>query len=74
MDELKLVLSTRFMRGIITKMMRKAIFKKTGYEVDIQINRIEVDTHDGKIHLHMDADAEVNSEDLVNIMKSNGLI
>lgn len=74
MDELKLVLSTKFMRGIITKMIRKAIFKKTGYEIDIQINRIEFETYNGRINLHMDANAEVNSEDFVDIMKSNGLI
>ena len=74
MDELRLVLSTKFMRGIITKMLRKAIFKKTGYEIDIQINKIEVETYNGKINLHVDANAEVNSEDLVDIIKSNGLI
>ena len=74
MDELKLVLSTKFMRGIITKMIRKAIFKKTGYEIDIQINKIKVETYDDKICLHMDANAEINSEDFANIVKSSGLI
>lgn len=74
MDELKLILSTKFMRGIVTKILRKAIFKKTGYEIDILINKIEVETHDGKISLHMDANAEVNSEDFMDIIKSNGLI
>ena len=74
MDELKLVLSTKFMRGIVTKILRKAIFKKTGYEIDIQINKIEVESHDGKISLHMDADAEINSEDFVDIIKSGELI
>lgn len=74
MDELKLVLSTKFMRSLITKMLRKAIFKKTGYEVDIQINKIEITTHDGKVSFHMDANAELNSEDFVDIIKSNGLV
>lgn len=74
MDELKMVLHTRFMRNIVTKMMAKAIFKKTGYDVDIQLNKIEAETYDGKIHIRMDIDAELNSEDLVKILKSGDLI
>lgn len=74
MDELKMILSTKFMRGIVTKMLRKAIFNKTGYEIDIQINKLQVETHDGKITLGVDAKAEINSEDFVDIIKSNGLV
>lgn len=74
MDELKLVLSTKFMRGIITKIIKKAIFKKTGYEIDIQINKIVAETNDGKVSLHMDVDASVNSEDFVDIVKRSSLI
>ena len=74
MDELKLSLSTKFMKSIVTKILRKAIFKKTGYEVDIQLNKVQLETHDGKVSLHMDIDAEVNSEDFMDILKSSGLI
>ena len=74
MDELKLALSTKFMKGIVTKIIKKAIFKKTGYEVDVQINKIVVNTNDGKVSLHMDAEASVNSEDFVDIIKKSGLM
>lgn len=74
MDELKLVLHTRFMRSVVTKMLSKAIFKKTGYDVDIQLNKIEAETYEGKIRIHMDIDAELNKEDLVKILKSGDLI
>lgn len=74
MDELKLVLSTRFMRTLVTKIIAKAIYKKTGYRVDIQINKIEAETSDGKIRVHMDADAEMNCEDLKNALKSGGIL
>ncbi len=74
MDELKLVISTRFMRNIITKVLAKAIFKKTGYRVDIQINQIEAETCDGKVRIHMDADAEMNGEDLMHALKTKDLL
>ena len=74
MDELKLVLSTRFMRTLITKLLAKAIYNKTGYKIDIQINKIEAETNDGMIRVHMDADVEMNGEDLKNALKTGGLL
>lgn len=74
MDELKLVLSTRFMRTLVTKLIAKAIYKKTGYQLDIQINKIEADANDGKIRVHLDTDVEMNGEDLKNALKSRGLL
>lgn len=74
MDELKLVISTKFMRNLITKLLAKSIRKKTGYQIDIQINAIEAETYDGKVRLHMDANAEMNGEDLMNALKTAGLL
>lgn len=74
MDELKLILGTKFMRGIITKILAKAILKKTGYHVDIDLNEIRAEAVDGKVHLHMNVDAAIDTNDLVDIIKSNDLI
>ena len=74
MDELKMSLSTKFMRGIVTKIISKAILKKTGYNVDIQLNEIKLETIDGKVCLHADVDAKIDNEDFINIIKSKGLI
>ena len=74
MDELKMSLSTKFMRGIVTKIISKAILKKTGYNIDIQLNEIKLETIDGKVCLHADVDAKINNEDFINIIKSKGLI
>lgn len=74
MDELKMSLSTKFMRGIVTKIISKAILKKTGYNIDIQLNEIKLETIDGKVCLHADVDAKIDNEDFINIIKSKGLI
>ena len=74
MDELKMSLSTKFMKGIVTKIISKAILKKTGYNIDIQLNEIKLETVDGKVCLHADVDAEINNEDFINIIKNKGLI
>lgn len=74
MDELKMSLSTKFMKGIVTKIISKAILKKTGYNINIQLNEIKLETVDGKVCLHADVDAEINNEDFINIIKNKDLI
>ncbi len=74
MDELKLILPTKFMRNLVAKMIAKAIYKKTGYDINVQLNKIEVQAIDGRVHIHVDVDGDINSEDFVDIVKSNGLI
>lgn len=74
MDELKMSLSTKFMKGIVTKIISKAILKKTGYNINIQLNEIKLETVDGKVCLHADVDAEINNEDFISIIKNKDLI
>lgn len=73
MDELKLKLSTKFMKGIVANLISKALFKKLGYDIDILLNEIEVRSENGKIHIHIDADAEVENGEFMRILKSNGV-
>lgn len=73
MDELKLNLSTKFMRGIVTKLISKAIKKKYGYDIDILLNEVEIKSKDGKVYLHANVDAEVSSEEFKHLIKTIGL-
>ena len=73
MDTLKLKLSTKFMKGIVANLISKALVKKLGYEIDILLNEIEVKSEDGKIKLHIDADAEMENGEFVRMLKSNGM-
>ena len=71
MDEMKIV--SKFTRGIISKALKMVIRKKTGYDIDIQLNEVTTTIVDGKTHLHVDVDAEIGKDELVNILKSIGL-
>ena len=73
MDVLKLKLSTKFMRDMVAKLITKALQKKLGYNIDILLNEIEVKNEDGKIHVHVNVDAEVNNDDFAKIVKSIGV-
>lgn len=71
MDEMRIV--SKFTRGIISKALKMVIRKKSGYNVDIQVNEITTTINDGKTHLHVDVDAELEKDELIKILKSIGL-
>lgn len=71
MDEMKIV--SKFTRGIISKAVRMIVHKKTGYDIDIQLNNVAVAIVDGKAHLHLDVDAELDKDELAKVLKSIGL-
>ncbi len=73
MDVLKLKLSTKFMRSTIANLISKALYKKLGYNIDVLLNEIEVKNENGKIFLHVDANAEVENGEFVKILKSIGM-
>lgn len=73
MDELKLSLSTKFMTGIIAKLITKTLVKKLGYKIDIQVNQLKIETKDGKILVHADVDGAMENDEFIKMLKSNGL-
>lgn len=73
MDEMKLKLSTKFMRNIAAKLIARAIYKKTGYKVNIQLNELDVNVVDGETYISTSIEARVNSNEFVKIMQNIGL-
>jgi len=71
MDEMRIV--SKFTRGIISKALKMVVHKKSGYNVDIQVNEIATTINDGRTHLHVDVDAELEKDELIKILKSIGL-
>ena len=70
MDEMKLNLSTKFMRGVFAKLISRFIKKKYGYKVNIYFSEIKIDMIDGETHIHMNADAEMGSDEFKKLLKT----
>lgn len=68
MDEMRI--QSALMTGLISKLIRKTLRKKLGYEIDIQINNVKVSVSDGKASIHLDADAEIETNELMNMVKN----
>ena len=73
MDEMKLTLRTKFMRNIVAKLVSKAIEKKLGYKVKIQLNDLDVDIVDGETKISTSLELKVDSNEFKKIVKSIGL-
>lgn len=69
MDEMKIKLSTNFMRCIISKIAAKVIANKLGVKADIQINGISLEKVNDKMHVHLDVDADINEKDLLKVTR-----
>lgn len=72
MDILKLKLSTKFMKGIVAKVLSRNIYKKLGYKIDIQLNDVQFDIIDGEVKFHIDADGKMNKTEFSRLMEDIG--
>lgn len=70
MDEMKIKLSTPFLRSIFSKVISKMICKKYGCELNIQLNDFIIKYNDGKARLCLDVETEINKEEFIKILKT----
>ena len=67
---MKLKLSTRFMRGVLAKLVSRKIKKQYGYKIDIYFSEIDLDMQDGQTHLHLNVDLDLSSDEFKKLMKA----
>lgn len=72
MDMFMLKLSTKFMKGIVAKIISRNIYKKLGYRIDIQLNDVQVDMIDGDVKIHINADTKMNKTEFDRLIKKIG--
>ena len=72
MDMLMLKLSTKFMKGIVAKIISKKVYKKLGYKIDIQLNDVQIDTINGDVRLHVDVDTKMGRTEFERLMEELG--
>ena len=71
MDELKI--ASKIMTKIISKGIAMVIKKKLGYNVDIQVHEIRATVNDGKAHVYLNAEGDVDINEFKKFTKVIGL-
>lgn len=69
-DEIKVSLSTKFMRNLVSKLISRSIYKKYGYKVDIQLNDLDISVIDGDTKIKTNVEVKLDSKEFTKIMKS----
>ena len=72
MDMLMLKLSTKFMKGIVAKIISRKIYKNLGYKIDIRFNDVKIDMVDGEVKFHIDVDGKMNKTEFNRFMEMIG--
>lgn len=72
MDEMKVKLSTKLMRNLVSKLIAMAIRKKFGYEVNIQLNELDISVVDGETKILTNVELTMESDEFKKIMKNIG--
>ena len=67
MDILKV--KTKFMRSVLSKILSAIIRKKTGYNIKIQLNDIDVVITDDNAHICLDVEGDMNANEFKKFTK-----
>lgn len=73
MDEMKLKLSTKFMRNLISKLISKVIYNKFEYKIDIQLHELTIEFINGETKVSTNVEAKMNGEEFAKMIKNVGL-
>ena len=70
MDEVKINLSTKLMRGVVERLLAKILEKKLGYHIDIRLNELRIEMLEDSAHIRVGADAEMGKDELKKLIES----
>lgn len=73
MDEMKVKLSTKFMRSLVSKLIARTIYKKYGYKIDIQLNDLDISVINGEAKVSTNVEVKLDSQELTKILNGIGL-
>ena len=70
MDELKINLRHGILGKCLTMVIKSAIYKKFGIDVNVELNELNVFNCGERVHIHIDMDAETNMDEFNTIVKN----
>lgn len=71
MDELKI--KSKLLTNIVSKIIRSTVKKRLGYDIDIQIHELTATINDGKAHVYINAEGDVDVKEFKKFAKIIGL-
>lgn len=73
MDEMRLKLTTKFMRKIAAKLLSRYIYKEHGYKIDIRFDELDVWFINGDTTVRANVELKMNGDDFKKIIQKADL-
>ena len=74
MDELKMNLSTKWLKDIVTKLISKVVSEKLGYKVCVELSEVHITTtENNELRLHLNGSAVMDMAELAKLAKAASL-
>lgn len=70
MDEMKMKLTSKFMRGLVSKLLSKFVSTKLGYKIDIHFEDLDINVVDGETNISASVKAHVDSPEFIKLVKA----
>lgn len=70
MDELMFTLQSNYLKKAIGKIVSNAIFKKIGYRVEVNIDKLNIDHKNGETSVAAGVDLKLQSGEFFKILKA----
>jgi hypothetical protein len=61
-----------FERMLLSKLLSQAAKKKLGCDVTIQLNDVAITSQNGKAHVHLDMDGDIDQQVLTTLLEKIG--
>lgn len=68
MDEL--TIRSKFMKRMISKLAKKALYQKCGYNTDVSLNDLSASMTDERARVHLDIDLYISKKEFEKMLKN----
>ena len=72
MDKMNVKLTSKFMRTIVSKLISRAIYKKLGYKVDIELKELDIRSINGDTTIQTNVELNLDGNEFRKIMSDIG--
>ena len=66
-------IKSKFLTGIISKVVSRVLRKKLGYDINVRVNEVETTVGEYRTRVHLNLDAEMSKDELVKLLSNLGL-
>lgn len=70
LDEIKINLKTKFMKGVASKLISTYLLKQTGVKVEIKLDELDITSFNGDAFIKLNLVAKLDEKEIAKVIKN----